>query len=75
MPKLIHYRNKCIGCGSCALEQPEHWEMDTTDGRANLKNSKNKSGVFQKQVEEFETIRCKSVVDLCPVNCIKFDEK
>lgn len=71
MPKLIQYRDKCIGCGSCVLEQSEHWEMDSSDGRATLKNAKNKSGVFQKNVEEFEVEKSKSVVDLCPVNCIK----
>ncbi len=75
MPKIVHHRDKCIGCGSCALEQPEHWEMEEKDGKANLKDSSNKSGKHIKNVRKDEEELCKKVVEDCPVNCIKYEEQ
>lgn len=74
MPKLIHYRDKCIGCGSCALEQSEHWEMEDKDGKANLKKSKEKSRIYVKDVRKDEEKLCKRVAQDCPVNCIKYED-
>ena len=39
MPKLIHYRKKCIGCGICYQQQPLHWRMSKKDGKATLLNA------------------------------------
>ena len=74
MPKLVHYRDKCIGCGSCVLEQPEYWEMEEKDGKANLKKSSEKSRIHIKDVRKDEEELCKRVCKDCPVNCIKYGE-
>lgn len=68
MPKIIHEREKCIGCGSCAALCPDFWEM-AEDGKATLKNSvKNAEGNFELEIEE---IGCnQEAADSCPVKCI-----
>ena len=38
MPRIIHEREKCIGCGACAAVCPEFWEMKG-DGKSHLKKS------------------------------------
>lgn len=73
MPKIIHQREKCIGCGTCAAVCPKFFEMDKKDGLATLKGSK-KAGM--KTAKEFELkvdkIDClKDAAEMCPVKIIK----
>ena len=74
--KIVHERRKCIGCGSCVVLCPKHWEMGK-DGKAHLLGSdldhetedeildlgSNKSGCNQ------------DAVDVCPVRCIHIIRK
>jgi ferredoxin len=39
MYKIIHNREKCIGCGACAALCSDYWEMDD-DGKSLLKGAK-----------------------------------
>jgi ferredoxin len=70
MNKIIHYRNKCIGCGICFEMLPELWRMSKKDGKATLIGAKGKKEVFI-----LETInskeRSKAVAKACPVKIIK----
>ncbi|MBL7156004.1 MAG: ferredoxin [Candidatus Pacebacteria bacterium] len=68
--RIIHEKEKCIGCGSCAMLCPKYWEMGE-DGKAHLLNSK-----IDKKTEnwilEIKKSECnKEAADVCPVACIK----
>jgi ferredoxin len=42
MPKIIQYRNKCIGCCICVEMQPNFWRMSKKDGKATLLSAEEK---------------------------------
>ncbi|MBI2729546.1 MAG: ferredoxin [Sphingobacteriales bacterium] len=71
MTKLIHYRNKCIGCGICYEHQPELWRMSGKDGKATLLHSTAKKDVFVLQVSNLYKIKTQEVAGACPVKIIK----
>ncbi len=60
--KIIHQRDKCIGCGNCVAICPQNWEM-TDDGKAEVKET------------EIDTLGCnKQAEEMCPVGCIQIKE-
>ncbi len=61
MVKIIHDREKCIGCGACAAVC-DNWEM-APDGKSR-----------PKQTEVKEAGCNKEAADGCPVNCIIIEE-
>lgn len=63
MVKIKLDPNKCIGCNTCPLMDPDHFEMDTTTYKAKIK----------KQAEEI-TDTIKSAIDACPVGAITIEE-
>jgi len=63
MSKIILDQNKCIGCNTCPLMDPETFEMDTTTYKAKVK----------KQPEEI-TDAVKSAVEACPVGAITIEQ-
>lgn len=70
MPKIIHEREKCIGCGSCVALCPKFWEM-SEDGKARLLNS---NKISEKGDYELETdkIGCnQEAADTCPTQIIR----
>ena len=71
MPKLVHYRNKCIGCGICYQQQPLHWRMSKKDGKATLLNAVIKKDVQLLTVNEETAKANRSLVRACPVRVIK----
>lgn len=71
MPKIIHYRNKCIGCSICFELQPEMWRMSNKDGKATLINSTQKKEVFISVINESLFYRSQEVAKACPVKIIK----
>ena len=69
--KIVHDREECIGCGSCAAACPKFWEMDP-DGKSKLIGSKgNALEIGEKD------LKCnKEAAESCPVNVIHIkDEK
>jgi len=71
MPKIIHQRKKCIGCGTCAAVCPKFFEMSKKDGFATLKGSK-KAGVGEEFELKIDKIDCvKDAAEMCPVKIIK----
>lgn len=72
MFKIIHYRNKCIGCGICYELQPELWRISKKDGKATLLKSIVKKDVFILTVNNEILDRAKDVAKACPVKIIKF---
>lgn len=71
MSKIVHYRNKCIGCGLCHEQQPELWRMSKKDGKATLLNSVNKKEVYLLGLNEIYREKLEEVVKGCPVKIIK----
>jgi ferredoxin len=66
--KIIHEREKCIGCGSCAALCPRFFEM-ADDGKAKLiGGQKNAEGNDELEVEDVECAQ--EAADACPVQII-----
>lgn len=71
MPKIIHYRNKCIGCGICYEMQPALWRMSKKDGKATLVQAIAKKEVYQLNVHAMDEVLALEVAIACPVKVIK----
>lgn len=71
MPKIIHYRNKCIGCGICVELQPELWRMSKKDGKATLLQAHAKKDVYVLAVNEVIHLQTQAMAQQCPVKIIK----
>lgn len=71
MHKVIHYRNKCIGCGVCFEQQPELWRMSKKDGKATLINGISKKDIFIVSIPESKVIKSLEIAAVCPVKIIK----
>lgn len=71
MPKIIHYRDKCIGCGVCFEMQPDLWRMSRKDGKATLVKSVHKKEVHILAINESIVDFSTEVAKACPVNIIK----
>jgi len=64
MTKVILDQNKCIGCNTCPLIDPDTFEMDTTIYKAKVK----------KQPEKI-TESIQNAVSSCPVGAISTQEE
>jgi len=74
MPKIIHFRNKCIGCNSCVEHAPEFWIISKEDGKSNLHASSVKGEVYIRKIEHHEVEKNKHAEKDCPVHIIKVIE-
>jgi ferredoxin len=70
--KIIHEREKCIGCGSCAALCPKYWEM-AQDQKSKLLKAKAKTGGnYELEIKE---VGCnQEAADSCPVQCIRVEK-
>lgn len=71
MPKIIHYRKKCVGCGVCFEMQPALWRMSKKDGKATLVNAIVKKDISQVTIAEPMVEISKNIGKACPVGIIK----
>ena len=71
MPKIVHQREKCLGCGACAAVCPKFFEIDKKDGLANLKNSKKIGDNFELELKKVNCL--KEATEICPVKIIKIE--
>jgi len=71
MAKIIHYRNKCIGCAICYEMQPHLWRMSNKDGKAILLQAESKRKVFVLPLDSNEIKPALIVAKACPVKIIK----
>ena len=62
--KVIVDQNKCIGCNTCPLIDPETFEMDTTTYKAKVKKQ-----------PEVITENIKTAISSCPVGAISITEE
>ncbi len=69
--KIIHFRDACIGCGSCVETSPGNWEMNAEDGKACLKRAVQKNDVFVAEIADIEIEDNKYAAQCCPVGIIQ----
>ena len=69
MPKIIHQREKCIGCGSCVVLCPKYWALDE-EGKATLKESKINPETGSQELEVERPDCAKDAADSCPAQAI-----
>ena len=63
MPKILKVdQNKCIGCNTCPLLDPDHFQMDPNSYKAKVK----------KQPEKI-TSQIKNTIASCPVGAISIE--
>ncbi len=74
MPKIVHYRYKCIGCGICYEMMPEVWRMSKKDGKATLLKGISKKQTSILLINSLQKESAKKVAKACPVKIIKFNE-
>lgn len=72
---ISHDRNKCIGCGSCEIEAPQTWTLQTEDGLSSLKNGTKKNGTYVAVIDEYDYEANNRACTSCPVHAIKIDPK
>lgn len=73
--KVIYDKEKCIGCGSCAVVCSDSWDI-SANGKAILKKAKlnPKTAKYEVVFEWSDEIGCNSdVVDVCPVGAITIE--
>jgi ferredoxin len=73
MPKLFHYRQRCIGCNACVEIAFDRWRMSKKDGKAVLLGGVEKKGVYQVAIHHDEVESNQLAIDACPVNVIKME--
>ncbi len=71
MPKVIQYRDKCIGCGICFEMQPALWRMSKKDGKAVLLRGVQKKQVFILALASHQQEQTEETSRACPVNIIR----
>lgn len=71
MAKIIHYRNKCIGCGLCFELQPALWRMSKKDGKSTLVKAVEKKGIFILEIGGHDRQLSMETAKICPVKIIK----
>lgn len=71
MPKIIFYKNKCIGCSICREMQPEIWRMSKKDGKAVLLHAIEKKQIHQLELSPLFVDRSIEVAEACPARVIK----
>lgn len=71
--KVLHEREKCIGCGSCVAICPEFWEMGE-DGKSFLKKSKVNPATGKYELEIDEPACNKEAANSCPAQIISISK-
>ncbi len=71
--KVLHYRDRCIGCGACVARDPKNWFTDF-DGKATLKDSRLKGNCYQGEIDQQDYEANKKAEMECPTAVIKIED-
>lgn len=74
MVKIVHYREKCIGCNSCVEIAPSFWRMSKEDGKSDLIGATQKKDVEILEISLAELSDNEKAAKACPVNIIKIEK-
>ena len=74
MIRIIHHRNKCIGCNYCIEAAPNTWAMNEQDGKATLKEAKRKKDFYILVTGDDELRDNIEAQNLCPVKIIRVEQ-
>jgi len=72
MAKIIHDRDACIGCGTCAAVCSKYWKM-SKDGKSELIGANKNGNMYELEVNAIECNQ--DAAEACPVNCIHIEEE
>lgn len=75
MLKILHQRNKCIGCNLCYEIWPLRWRISRVDGKCTLVGGVEKRGIWQVVISEDELEMNAKVVHACPEKIIRIVRK
>jgi len=74
MIRIIHQRDKCIGCNYCVEIAYERWRMSKKDGKCTLIEGKNNKGFYTAVVGDDEYLVNVNAAKACPVKIIKVEK-
>lgn len=72
--KVIHDRDRCIGCNACVVAAPQSWIMDEKEGKSVLIGSKKKGNVHVGEIFDCDKEDNERAALACPVNIIKINK-
>ncbi len=72
--KVIHRREKCIGCNSCCVIAPNTWEMEDSDGKSRLRHGVKRNRVEVAEIFDDELAANKRAAAACPTKIIAVEE-
>ena len=70
MVRILHYRNKCLGCNACVEANKSRWRVSTKDGKSTLIGGAEKNGIYVARVDEDEWKSNEKAMRNCPVRII-----
>jgi ferredoxin len=71
MIRIIHFRNKCIGCFACVEADSDRWRVSRRDGKSILIDSVPKKDHFIATVSSHEMESVLAAERNCPVKVIR----
>jgi ferredoxin len=74
MIRIIHFRERCIGCNACVELAPGRWRMSKKDGKSVLLEGEENNGVFTAVASDEEFKSNQSASRSCPTNVIKVEK-
>ncbi|MCG3165344.1 MAG: hypothetical protein POELPBGB_01107 [Bacteroidia bacterium] len=74
MIRIIHFREKCVGCNACVEAAPFRWRISRKDGKSILIGGKERKNVFSLLTGEDEFLANISASENCPVKIIKLEK-
>ena len=69
--KIIHQREKCIGCAYCEEVAPDLFQMKYSDGKAILLHAGEKKGFYALNISEAQADSARLASSVCPVKIIQ----
>ncbi len=75
MFRIVHHRQKCIGCNACVEAAPYRWRISKKDGKSVLIEGKAKKGIYNANVSDDEMEENLIAAQNCPVNIIRIEKR
>jgi ferredoxin len=69
--RIIHLRERCIGCNACKEAAPGRWQMSRSDGKSTLIGSTHKKKIYTTVIDEAELEENMLALKNCPVHIIQ----